>query len=303
MQQKTFSVQPDQIGRVDRFVAEILQKPRSWARGLISVGYVRVHGKPCEDPATSLNAGDQVDLRFDLTQNYREKAKPKPPRGFGVIHRDDHLILVNKDAGILTVPTEQQEKNSLVGLLDTYLQQGKSRNAKVHTVHRLDRDTSGLLVFGFTRTIANDLIAQFAAKKPKREYIAIVAGVVKVEKGTIETRLQSDGSLNQKSAEEGELSITHFEVISKFKDSTLLRLNLETGRRNQIRVHMSEMGHPVLGDRRYSPERAKHRLWPYHRLALHARSLEFIHPVTKEVLSFVAEPPSEFSKFQAFQRH
>jgi 23S rRNA pseudouridine1911/1915/1917 synthase len=103
--------------------------------------------------------------------------------------------------------------------------------------------------------------------------------------------------LNQKSSSRGELAITHYRVITRYSDSTLVAVNLETGRRNQIRVHFAEMGHPILGDVRYEKDRAFHPNWPYKRLALHARMLGFSHPVTRRELRFETELPEEFKKF------
>ena len=151
-------------------------------------------------------------------------------------------------------------------------------------------------------TVTDALIAQFAGRKPEREYAAIVAGRVKEPRGTIRSYLQTDKSLNRKSTKhgregKGELAITHFEVKEHYTGATLLAVSLETGRRNQIRVHCAEMGHPVLGDTRYRTKEAVHPQWPPGRLALHARLLGFSHPVGGKALRFEVELPIAFTEF------
>jgi 23S rRNA pseudouridine1911/1915/1917 synthase len=168
------------------------------------------------------------------------------------------------------------------------------------TVHRLDRGVSGLLVLGKSQEIVRQLKDQFAASKPEREYIAIVAGQLDKPSGTFQTLLATDNDLNRFSTDDediGQLAITHYRVISQFQDTTLVQVRLETGRRNQIRVHFAEAGHPVLGDPRYRPELAAHPHWPHKRLALHARLLAFEHPVTGNPLRFEAALPAEMERF------
>src|SRR5262249_52015609 len=153
---------------------------------------------------------------------------------------------------------------------------GKARGA--YSVHRLDRGVSGLLVFGKTPEIVRQLKDQFAASKPEREYVAIVAGQMRQQHGTFESLLATDKDLTRFSTDDetiGQLAITTFRVVKMLGAATLVQVRLETGRRNQIRVHFAEAGHPVLGDPRYEPERAAHRRWPHKRLALHARLLGF----------------------------
>src|SRR5207253_1439162 len=143
-----------------------------------------------------------------------------------------------------------------------------------------DRDTSGILVFAKDTRTAERLIEQFKAHEPRREYVAIVAGRLP-EGGTFESRLVTDRFLNQRStrdADRGKHAVTHYRVVEFLPDTSLVKVVLETGRRNQIRVHFSERGHPVLGDRRYQSRLAEHPRWKAARLALHARSLGFSHP-------------------------
>jgi 23S rRNA pseudouridine1911/1915/1917 synthase len=156
------------------------------------------------------------------------------------------------------------------------------------------------LVFGKTLEISMALRDQFEERKPKRRYLAIVVGKPDEAKGTIQSDLLTTKSLMRRSAregEEGELAITHYEVKQTIGDVSVLEVRLETGRRNQIRVHMAEAGHPIVGDPWYQSDLAAHPRWVWKRMALHAEELGFRHPVTGANLHFVAEWPKEFSAF------
>jgi 23S rRNA pseudouridine1911/1915/1917 synthase len=164
-------------------------------------------------------------------------------------------------------------------------------------VHRLDRGVSGLLVFAKSYDIADRIREQFAARKPQRTYNAILQGKMQQREGTIRSYLATDDALNRYSVNDpnaGELAITHFKVKELWSGVTLVEVRLETGRRNQIRVHMAEAGHPIIGDPRYRPLEAEHPLWPHKRMALHAETLGILHPVSQEMLEFKAPWPQEF---------
>ena len=298
-----YQVLGSDMGRIDALVARLISFSRSRVRGLIEHGGVWLNTEAVADAGTMVGCGDDLLLRYDAERRYKEKPAIRPTRGFDVVYCDEHLIVVHKAAGLLTVPTDRGEAHTLIDLIAGHLYHGHKRHPKLGVVHRLDRDTSGLLVFGRSPDITTKLIAQFAARKPEREYVAVVAGIVGKDAGEIRSHLHTDGALNQKSGAVGELAITHFTVQRRYRDATQIIVRLETGRRNQIRVHMAEMGHPVLGDQRYRPEQASHLAWNYGRLALHARSLGLIHPATRQMLRFEAPLPSEFVRFATSQRH
>lgn len=217
-----------------------------------------------------------------------------------LVYEDDRLLVVDKKPGYLTVPTEKHELNTVVAALCRYVSKKRGRRTLVHIVHRLDRETSGILVFAKDEDTADALIGQFRERKPPREYVAIVAGVIDVDSGTMESRLVTDRFLNQRSTrrdDEGKDAVTHFEVRQRLRDTTVVTVRLETGRRNQIRVHFAERGHPVIGDRRYKTQRADHPRWGHKRLALHARMLGFRHPVTGKDMMFESPVPREFRAF------
>jgi 23S rRNA pseudouridine1911/1915/1917 synthase len=149
-------------------------------------------------------------------------------RAFEIIYEDKHLVVVDKAAGVLTVPTPKRERNTLIDQLS------KAIRTKVVVVHRLDRDTSGLLVFAKNERVARDLMSTW--DQHERRYTAIVHGVVKKDSDTIESRLITTKSLDRRSSQEGERAVTHYRVVKRMRDATELDVELETGRRNQIRV-------------------------------------------------------------------
>jgi 23S rRNA pseudouridine1911/1915/1917 synthase len=211
---------------------------------------------------------------------------------------------VDKSAGLLTVPTDRHERNTLVERVSIYLSHSR-RQREAWIVHRLDRDVSGLLVFGKHKPIADRLIEQFKRRKPQRVYAVIVAGVVPGDDGTFRSHLATGKNLDRFSARPSrktEAAITHYRVLRRMSDTTLVAVTLETGKRNQIRVHFADAGHPVLGDPRYETKQAMHPRWIRKRIALHAKSLSFEHPVTGEAMMFESPLPAALEKFLAGSR-
>jgi 23S rRNA pseudouridine1911/1915/1917 synthase len=243
--------------------------------------------------------GDRVEVHFDPNNKYTRVKKPRRTHGFEVLFEDEHVVVVNKPAQCLTVPTSNRETNTLIGRVASYLAKGRRRTA-IRAVQRLDRGVSGVLVFAKSELAYVGLRRQFECHQPEREYLAIVAGRLTTAEGTFRGLMMTDKSLRRRTSRRsktGELAITHYRRERIIGNTTLVRVRLETGRRNQIRVHFADAGHPVLGDRRYQPARAKHPRWRSNRLALHALSLEFHHPQTREQLRFEAPVPDAFKRF------
>jgi 23S rRNA pseudouridine1911/1915/1917 synthase len=268
---------------------------------LIQSGAAKINGRYCTKSHHRLEPGDRLELDW-----VRQPAKPaagKKDRDlstFKIEHEDTDLMVVYKPANLLTVPTPHRESKTLLTMLTQHLRK-QDREQQAYCVHRLDRGVSGVLVFAKSLEIAEALRDQFAARKPDRQYIAICAGPMKRRQGTIRSHLATDENLNRYStgdAETGELAITHFEVMEQWEDASLLQIHLETGRRNQIRVHMAESNHPILGDPRYRAHQAEHWAWPFRRLALHAESLGFEHPSTGQAMQFRSSWPEEFRTFR-----
>jgi 23S rRNA pseudouridine1911/1915/1917 synthase len=286
-------------GRIDLAVQRTVGFTRSQVRGLFDHGCVIVNGDACTEPGSLAEPRDRILVRYDPARRYQPRKGPRSS-GFKVIYEDSYLIVVDKEAGILTVPTPGHEQNTLVHKVARYVNGSDRIWRKIGIVHRLDRDTSGLLVFGKTEQIARALKNQFAARKPEREYVALVAGRMTPTEGTMRSYLVTAPDLDQYSTEDeeqGKLAITHYKVEKPRDRASWVRVTLETGRRNQIRVHFSEAGFPVLGDVRYRPELALSAGWRPKRLALHAARLGFEHPVTHEKLRFSSPVPADFTRY------
>jgi 23S rRNA pseudouridine1911/1915/1917 synthase len=277
-----------------------LKVQRSIALKLLHDGLVSVNGRAIFQPHWKLNPGDLLEIEYTpqpAVATTKQKSKRDP---FEIAYDDEYLMLVVKPAGLLTVPTPKREGNTLIGNVNRWLER-QQPGVQAYCVHRLDRGVSGLLIFAKSLEMAHALRSQFQARKPHRKYAAIVAGQVSATSGTFRSYLKTDEALNRYSTndpEGGELAITHYEVREQFADAAIVSVQLETGRRNQIRVHFAEAGHPILGDPRYRSREAQHRYWPYSRLGLHAESLGLIHPVTGEPLQYVAPWPQEFRDFR-----
>ena len=293
------TIDTDHGGRVDHVVQQLSGASRSQVRGMIDHSCVSINGAPCDTMAASVTAGDCVSLRFDPTQRYHEKKKGWDDRTFSIAFEDGHLIVVDKAAGTLTVPTDCRETNTLVQRVSVYLSHSR-RKRQAWVVHRLDREVSGLLVFGKQKSIADRLIEQFKQRKPQRVYTAIVAGLMSSDEGTFALHLATGKNLDRyvaRPSRKTEAAITHYRVLRRMSDTTLVEATLETGKRNQIRVHFADAGHPVLGDPRYKTKRAMHPRWIRKRIALHAKSLGFEHPVSGEAMKFESPLPSAIETF------
>ena len=251
IEHKQHAVTAEQAGRVDLIVKTLTGKSRSQLRGMCLNGCVTINGRKVTEPATAVKDGDVVDVRFDPQCRYREtwlgKFQTKSTKElfqcqtFKVVFEDNYLIVVDKQAGILTVPTEHKVGRTLVDEVSRYL--GSRSRALV--VHRLDRETSGLLVFAKQSEIAGALQDQLRLRAPDREYLALVAGAMQQESGSYESYLATSKRLSQHSVsnpEHGQHALTHFAVEQLLTDTTLVRIKLDTGRRNQIRVHLAEAG-------------------------------------------------------------
>ena len=205
-----------------------------------------------------------------------------------ILYEDKFIIIVNKPSNLLTVATEKEKDRTLYSYVFDYLKQ-KNKNNKVFIVHRLDKDTSGIVMFA--KDEKTKFFLQDNWDKFKRNYVAIVNGRVEKEKGVIKSYLQETKthltySVNDKN---GKLAITEYEKILENKQYTMLSLNLKTGRKNQIRVQLADMGNPIVGDKKYGIKKD-----PIRRMALVANTLEFLHPKTKEKIIIDIDIPTSF---------
>ncbi len=260
-----------------------------------------VNAETCESIAHEVSPGDVVSISFDSSQRYKEKPRSWDDRTFRVVFEDNDLIVVDKAAGTLTVPTDNQELNTLIDRVSVYISHSRTKR-EAFVVHRLDREVSGLLVFAKHEAVGKLLIEQFKQRKPTRVYMGIVAGVLTQDEGTFRSHLATGKNLDRYSSrptDETELAITHYRVIRRMGDSSLVEVKLETGKRHQIRLHFADVGHPVLGDPRYKKKLSAHPRWIRRRIALHASTLGFVHPVSGEPVEFESPLPAAMKKFLA----
>ena len=242
-------------------------------------GRIELNGRVCRDGRIMVGARDRVVLGT--------RGRVPFPRGLGLVHEDAAMVVVDKQPGLLSMATERERERTAYRLLWNYLAAQRPR-ARPFIVHRLDRETSGLLVFAKSEATKRSLQAQFEARTVERVYVALVRGKVRREAGTLESRLVEDKSLrvHPTSGPEGKTAITSYRVIGHGQDTTLLELSLGTGRRRQIRVQLAAIGHPIVGDREHGGPSG-----PFRRLCLHAKRLGFVHPTTGKPMRFDSAAP------------
>jgi len=257
-------------------------------------GRVRVDGKPARRLDAPLRAGATVELG-PRGRAAAADAKKLPP-GLSIIYEDDDILVVEKPPGMLTIATENEKQRTVYARLRQYVK-ADDPHAKIFIVHRLDRPTSGVLVFARNPEAKETLQTAFAERRVERVYTAVVAGKVREDEGEYRSLLLED-SVHKVHAttntERGIEAVTRYRVVKRGDQYTLVKITLETGRKAQIRVQFAEAGHPVVGDREYGG--ATDVLG---RLALHAMILSFDHPATGRRMTFTSSPPRDFASLVA----
>ena len=291
--------------RLDRALADALPTlSRERLKALIRAGALESGGASLRDPATKVKGGEA----FTLTVPDPEPAHNEPQDIPLVIpFEDEHLLIVDKPAGLVVHPAAGNREGTLVNALLHHCAgrlSGIGGVARPGIVHRIDKDTSGLLVVAKTDVAHEGLAKQFAAHSIDRRYLAIVNGVPKAAEGTVDAPLARSAHDRKKIAivegKRGKRAVTHWKRLKVLKVSALVECRLETGRTHQVRVHMASIGHPLLGDPVYGRGKSVHRQLlnqlDFKRQALHAAGLEFTHPVTKVRLSFESALPSDMQE-------
>lgn len=290
---------PPPARRLEALVQQLLQLPRQQCLHAIRDGAVKVNRRVDTRGARFLEEGDWIEI--DYTPPPVKVKGPVADKRLPVeiVYEDEAIVIVHKPPALLTVPTAMRESRTVISDLNRMLQR-RHPAEEAFVVHRLDRGVSGILVFAKSVELAERMRDQFAARKPKRQYHALVYGVIEKDRGTFDSFLATDEHLNRFSTDDeetGQHAITHYRVLQRYEDATHVEVWLETGRRNQIRVHFAEAGHPLLGDERYARDREPHKHWPARRIALHALTLGIDHPVTGKAMFFESRLPVEFDAF------
>lgn len=271
------------------FLLKIMNnRSRNSVKSILTRGQVSVD----DDATTKHNYPLKNGQTVTILKN-KVASKVNKMTGFSIIHEDKDIIVINKDAGLLSIANAREKDLTALSQLIDYVRVEHPKN-RVFIVHRLDRDTSGVMVFAKSETVKRKLQDNWKRIVKERTYMALVEGTVKKPKGTISSWLKESSTLVvYSSPKEGDgiKAVTHYQTIQSNSTFSLLKVNLETGRKNQIRVHMKDIGHPIVGDKKYGSSTN-----PIKRLGLHASVLAFEHPKSGKLLRFEADVPDNFTR-------
>ncbi|MBD2123805.1 RluA family pseudouridine synthase [Trichocoleus sp. FACHB-262] len=298
------NLQVEQAGeRLDRWLSEQLPDlSRSRLQKLIEQGQVQVNGQVCTSKKATVQMGDRVQVEIPEAQPLELQPEAIP---LDILYEDDHLLIVNKPAGLVVHPAPGHDSGTLVHALLAHCQTLSGLNTlpgiggvqRPGIVHRLDKDTSGAIAIAKTDQAHHHLQAQLKAKTARREYLAVVYGSPNAESGTIDLPIGRHPVDRKKmaivaEAKGGRRAVTHWRVLERLGNYTLIHFQLETGRTHQIRVHSGHIGHPIVGDPVYSSQRPIGVNLPGQ--ALHAWKLRLQHPVSNDWIEATAPPPPVF---------
>ena len=264
-------------------------KSRSYVKGILTRGQVQVDGESCTDYARPLLPGQEIAV---LHKAPIISAK----MDISIIYEDDDIIVVDKPAGMLSISTEKERANTVYHIVTDYMR-NSVKSGRAFIVHRLDRDTSGVMLLAKNERTKHTLQEKWDTLALRRGYTAVVEGHVLPPEGTITSWLKQTKTLLMYSSKEkgqGKLAITKYCTLQSTDKHSLLDISLETGRKNQIRVHMKDIEHPIVGDKKYGALTN-----PIGRVCLHASVLWIKHPSTGEKLHFASKMPNAFMKVMA----
>lgn len=289
--------------RIDRFLADYLTEiSRSRIQALIDEGYVTVNDVLCDNKKDLIKAGDRIQLTTPAATPLDLVAQEIP---LDVLYEDEHLIVINKPAGLVVHPAAGHSDGTLVNALLAHCTElsGINGTQRPGIVHRLDKDTSGVMVVAKNDRAHQNLQAQIQAKTARREYLGIVRGVPKSESGVIDAAIARHPSDRKKMAviENGRKAITHWHIQERLGNYTLVKFDLETGRTHQIRVHSASMGWAIAGDPVYGHPNKEVSQYLSGQ-ALHAWRLTFTHPVSGDTVENTAPLPEGLEKLLTFLR-
>ncbi|ELS33159.1 MULTISPECIES: RluA family pseudouridine synthase [Pseudanabaena] len=289
--------------RIDLFLSQhLIELSRSRIQSLIDEGYVTINDILCDNKKNLIKAGDRIQLITPASVALDIVAQEIP---LEVLYEDEHLIVINKPAGLVVHPAAGHSDGTLVNALLAHCQElsGINGTQRPGIVHRLDKDTSGAMVVAKNDRAHQDLQAQIQAKTARREYLGIVRGVPKSESGIVDAAIARHKSDRKKMAvvEDGRKAITHWQIKERLGNYTLVKFDLETGRTHQIRVHSAYMGWAIAGDPIYGyPNKETSQYLAGQ--ALHAWKLTFTHPVSGDIITNIAPLPIGFEKLLTFLR-
>jgi len=279
--------------RLDLAVSQRFRLSRRAAREAVREGRVDLDGTVCDEPGLDVAQEARISYHPERPEKRRVRTR------LAVLAEDEDLVVVDKPAGLLTVPTAERERDTLLARVLDYLHHRYRRRPVAFVVHRIDRDTSGAVVFARNRETLHALQDLFRVHRIDREYVALVEGSVSGE-GVLDADMVRDAGDRRRGiahgSQAGRRAVTRYRTLERLARATLVSVELETGRTHQIRVHFASIRHPVLGDRVYRPRGMPPPPLQAPRQMLHARRLGFVHPRTGERVLTEAPLPSDFAE-------
>ncbi len=279
--------------RLDKYLMNNTEYSRSKLQKMIDEGYILVNDKIVK-ASYSVRLGDVITI-----DEYEEESNIEPENiPLDIVYEDDYLLVINKPSGMVVHPAPGNYHGTLVNALMYHVNQLSNVNGSIRPgiVHRIDADTSGLLLVAKDDNTHNDLAKQISEKSVTRKYLCLVHGVINEDSATIDAPIGRDVHDRKKMCVTGENSkdaITHIRVLERYAKATLIECTLETGRTHQIRVHMSYINHPVVNDPVYGYNKLDDKEFGQ---MLHAKEIGFVHPISHKFMDFVVEPPQKFNE-------
>ena len=281
--------------RIDKYLINNTDMSRNKIQKLINDGKIRVNGGLVK-ASYLVNINDKIEIDEDTSEEIN--VEPEEMK-LDIVYEDNYLLVVNKPSGMVVHPGNGNYHHTLVNGLMYYCNNNLSKvngDIRPGIVHRIDADTSGLLLVAKNDMVHNDLAKQIQEKSVDRKYIALVQGVIKEDSATIDAPIGRSVNDRKKmcvTSENSKDAITHIKVLERYKTATLIECKLETGRTHQIRVHMNYINHPVVNDPVYGLKKQVDVYQSFGQM-LHAKEIGFVHPITKKYMNFTVNPPKEF---------
>ena len=281
--------------RIDKYLINNTDMSRNKIQKLINDGKIRVNGGLVK-ASYLVNINDKIEIDEDTSEEIN--VEPEEMK-LDIVYEDNYLLVVNKPSGMVVHPGNGNYHHTLVNGLMHYCNNNLSKvngDIRPGIVHRIDADTSGLLLVAKNDLVHNDLAKQIQEKSVDRKYIALVQGVIKEDSATIDAPIGRSVNDRKKmcvTSENSKDAITHIKVLERYKTATLIECKLETGRTHQIRVHMNYINHPVVNDPVYGLKKQVDGYQSFGQM-LHAKEIGFVHPITKKYMNFTVDPPKEF---------
>lgn len=281
--------------RIDKYLMQELSYSRSKIQRMIESGDILVNNNEVKS-SYILHIDDEITINEDYTEEIEITPENIP---LDIYYEDDYLLVVNKPSGMVVHPAAGNQEKTLVNALMYHCNNNLSSingNVRPGIVHRIDKDTSGLLLVAKTDEVHVDLANQIAEKTVTRKYLALVQGTINEDTATIDAPIGRDQANRKKMAVtdiNAKDAITHLRVFARYPKATLIECNLETGRTHQIRVHLNYIGHPIVNDPVYGYKKLDDKEFGQ---MLHAKTIGFIHPITKKYLEFTSHPPKKFEE-------